>query len=382
MKKLLLLILGIVSILALAGCGSKDPSELGSVQGYVYYEQVLNSDSTGFKSIGASSKIIVVEDPELISATTKPLSGAAVTVDGGLVAATNSSGYFKLTGINPGTRTVTVSHPQFRDSLTQKVTVKAGQTITLSSAHMGQAYNVIVGIGDYSDGGQQSLTGPPNDARAMAGALTNAFKSTTKVILNTEATKSNILSSLETAVATINRNYSNYGAYDYLFFTFSGHGYIDSIVTADGQLITDSELADIFDNLPLALRSNVVVILDTCYSGSLVDGRSLKQVEAAPRQLLGLGCTVLAASRANELSLDADGMGEFTRYLVAGLGANKKDADENEDRQVTAKELFNYAEEQVHNETIKWHEIDSSIEVQNPDGYFPYGIPSPVLARY
>ena len=101
-------------------------------------------------------------------------------------------------------------------------------------------------------------------------------------------------------------------------------------------------------------RSSVVMLLDTCYSGT-VGGRTFTRQQTRSANLSdqflerltrSRGRVVITASGPNEVALElpALGHGIFTYYLLEGLSGK---ADRNGDGIVTVSELYEYVEDQV-----------------------------------
>ena len=142
---------------------------------------------------------------------------------------------------------------------------------------------LIVGINAYP---QSPLNGCVNDANDWNATLT-IFGYTNTVLLDSMATKSNILSGLTWLL-------SNATSCDSLVFAFSGHGskiadtsgdepdsFDEVICPVDvfsGQYIVDDDLRTLFNGL----SSNVTldVFLDSCYSGTATRGLTNPNMKA------------------------------------------------------------------------------------------------------
>ena len=161
---------------------------------------------------------------------------------------------------------------------------------------------LCVGINEFSSLPSTSwLNGCVNDANDIAAALKKfGFTArTTTVLTDSEATKKNVMSALETMVGKAK-------AGDHLVFTFSSHGTqvpnepggdvepddLDEAfacydITQKGDqwdrdtVIVDDELRDLFQRVPQGVL--LEVLLDTCHSGTGL--RDLEEIMQA--QLLG-----------------------------------------------------------------------------------------------
>ncbi|MGI8638591.1 MAG: caspase family protein [Pyrinomonadaceae bacterium] len=134
---------------------------------------------------------------------------------------------------------------------------------------------LCVGINDYPYAGND-LNGCVNDAKGWAEILNKNFNfagSDVKILLDSQATKKNVLDELKNLLAGAK-------AGDQLVYTNSSHGsYIadkdgdeetyDEIICPydiDANQIVDDDLRGLFKNLPKG--ANLTVILDNCFSGT------------------------------------------------------------------------------------------------------------------
>jgi hypothetical protein len=140
---------------------------------------------------------------------------------------------------------------------------------------------LCVGVNDYPTNSKTKqnidLKGCVNDANLWASLLNSQFdfsKPDVEIVLDQEATKSNIVSGLKTLL-------SGAQADDVLVYSFSGHGtylaaksqnqldYDQAQCPYDWEenLLVDNELRELFFNLPRGVR--LTVISDSCHSGSV-----------------------------------------------------------------------------------------------------------------
>lgn len=110
-----------------------------------------------------------------------------------------------------------------------------------------------------------------------------------------------------------------------LLFFFAGHGQPGDVgaglVTQDGDTVA---MEHVINKANASPATEVILILDCCFSGDLGNPSSLQASAVAPafrfgNTLLREGVTVLTASRANEPSAEIGGQGAFTRLLLEGL---------------------------------------------------------------
>lgn len=361
--------------LVLGGCGGHDAAlaELRGniIQGYVYYP-----DITRAAGAPATAKIA----PRLADGQC-PVGGATVTlVQTGATVKTNNQGFFRLAVQDYGVYLLRASHPAFREPVSISVNVQGD--LTEANSEMGVGFYILAGVDNYAY--VNHLQGPLNDVDGLASTIP-VFLGRTILLKDAAATKSGLHAAFTNAAAKMQPN-------DFLIFYFSGHGgrdaihdYIcpqDTLLDSFDNDLTDTELKDWIEQLPDPTR--VVVILDTCFSGSFIDGIDSQAVaKRAPvagpsfRSLSKVGCTVLTASARDQYSwegMDNFGVirGFFSRHLMIGLSGEKNLADANSDRQITARELFDYASTRTIAETQNY-------QVQNPQ--FQEG-GNPVILRY
>jgi hypothetical protein len=234
-------------------------------------------------------------------------------------------------------------------------------------------YGVIVGVADYPGGGDLLFT--DDDAREIRDALLrygNWEEANIQLLLDSAATKSAIQAAIEQIGAVADAD-------DVVLFFFSGHGTIGSDIApldeTDGvdeylcsygsitsQFIRDDELSLWLGELP---TTNVVVILDTCYSGGHVklQGRTAKSLPGTPVGVVrkgdgfaadltqriapkdvddNPGCVVLTASDDDELSYELFLLrnGLFSFSVIRGL---ERYWDRDGNGELSAEELFVYS---------------------------------------
>lgn len=156
---------------------------------------------------------------------------------------------------------------------------------------------------------------------------------------------------------------------DVFILYFAGHGITNS---DDGEYyflphnfryngsrsISDQGISksDILDSLLKIQAQKVILLFDTCNSGSFVSGpssRGIAEKTAIDRLIRGVGRAVIMASSDDQVALEGiDNHGVFTYSLLEGLGGS---ADINKDAYVTIKELSTWIELSVPDITYdKW----------------------------
>lgn len=188
---------------------------------------------------------------------------------------------------------------------------------------------VAVGIGDYPKP-INPLNLPTKDAIAIKTLIDKNGDSGTAILLDKEATKSAILSE-------IHARFDHASTDDIIIFFFSGHGYKGGFVAYDGEL----PYSLIREAMGSSKCKNKMIFADACFSGKMRQGkRQVKEENSDSNVMLFL------SSRDNETSIERRDMtnGFFTICLKDGLSGK---ADENRDRKITAKEIFNYVSKNV-----------------------------------
>jgi hypothetical protein len=114
---------------------------------------------------------------------------------------------------------------------------------------------------------------------------------------------------------------------DMVLFYFSGHGYATAngvyIVTQDGTgTLPGILLNDILGMANDSPAREVVLIIDSCYSGSLGEPHQNQDVA---NLYLRPGVTLLAAASTNEVASERNGHGQFTQLVIGALKGGAKD---------------------------------------------------------
>ncbi|NLK50106.1 MAG: hypothetical protein GX294_05605 [Candidatus Cloacimonetes bacterium] len=146
-----------------------------------------------------------------------------------------------------------------------------------------------------------------------------------------------------------------------IYIYFSGHGVPDAdgkqayLLPYDGNpnyaFSTAYRLEQFYDNLSQIKAKNITVFLDSCFSGAnreseiiLADARAVFIV--ADPQATAKHVSVFSAANGNQISSGYADMqhGLFSYFLMKGL---RGEADSNNDKKITQKELYEYLQENV-----------------------------------
>src|SRR5687768_3917825 len=198
---------------------------------------------------------------------------------------------------------------------------------------------LCVGINDYPLGEDNDLKGCVNDAKDWSNLLRNHYDFTdVKQLLDSEATKANILSGLKNLLAGASDG-------DVLVFTNASHGtyladedkdepkFDEAICPhdTDSNLLVDDELRELFLNIPKGVR--LTVISDSCHSGSVtrvkvneyrrnrqLDPKLLNKPRLTPEEMT----KARQNARAQKEKYPESGMNEI---LLSGCKSNQTSAD-------------------------------------------------------
>ncbi len=207
---------------------------------------------------------------------------------------------------------------------------------------------VVLGVEDYADLPAAGFA--RRDAAAVRDHLLALGVPRRNMVFATdrEVTKTGIMKYVEAWLP------KKAGERSTVFFYFSGHGAPDFrtgrafLVPSDGDpkylRVTGYPLAELYERLSRLKAKRIVVALDSCFSGA--GGRSVLAKGTRPlvtKVDLGLSgdprIVTLSASGPDQISgtLDDQGHGVFTYYLLKGLGGGAA-----RDGAVTVKALYDY----------------------------------------
>ena len=218
---------------------------------------------------------------------------------------------------------------------------------------------LIIGNGDYEDHAIQDLPGALEDTWKMKETLIQldmAAEKDIRVVTNLPALslKIEIREFLE----------RDYDQNDRLIFYYSGHGYSEERHMENHTFLVPANTRekyrqDFLVNLTQILKDNLeqikeretLILLDSCYSGSILKDadKSLTIQSIKPVSLLkmieGTEVNIMVASGAKEAAKEEQGKGGyFTKYLIEGL-KGKANTDANE--YIDFKELGEYVRKNV-----------------------------------
>lgn len=189
-----------------------------------------------------------------------------------------------------------------------------------------KTYVVAVGISDYKY--INDLVLPENDAKAIAAVFKTHTKSVV-TITGAAATRATILKAMKDQFARATKN-------DQIIFYFSGHGYEKGFCPYDMRDLRGGvSYSDVYEVFRASKAGRKIIFADACHAGGLRKSPPSPTPQTSTDVMLFLSC------RSSESSIETPRMknGFFTTYLASGLRGG---ADDNRDRKITARELYNY----------------------------------------
>ena len=216
--------------------------------------------------------------------------------------------------------------------------------VLLASFHaQAKVYLLSVGIADYP-GEKMDLMTTERDARSIAWLYSLLPENVCHTLLGKEATKDNIISAIK-------NTFTQADSSDIVLFYYSGHGNPGGFFTYDSQL----QFIDVRKAMSASKCKNKIIFADACYSGKIRTEKQPVPTTGAQTQKYN-NVMMFLSSRSNEVSLESTGFEHsiFTNFLYKGLRGL---ADYNNDKTITAKELFLYVHKQV---------VDTTKDKQHP----------------
>lgn len=214
-----------------------------------------------------------------------------------------------------------------------------------------KVYLVCVGIADYP-GTKNDLRISDTDAKTISQIYLSTKNAVSKVLTNSSATHSAVLSSMRSTFAPA-------GEYDTVILYFSGHGSPGSLVCYD-KLLPYSNILSVLKGCKARKK---IVLVDACFSGKMRVNQQQHARYNAQEVMFFL------SSRTNETSLESGYKNSmFTIFLERGLRGG---ADTNKDRSITARELYDFVHSGVIDATegkqhpVMWGKFDNEMSVIN-----------------
>ena len=223
-----------------------------------------------------------------------------VTIDG-LPIAVETDGTFSVRrGVPQGRSTITIAAlDEWGNRAEQNVTLTRDTLATRSPAavkpktapkprpdpfagiHFGAYHALVIGNNNYRE--LPKLRTAVNDARAVAKLLTDDYGFSTKLLI--DATRADVIAALARMRAKLTAN-------DNLLIYYAGHGVIDDVTERGYWLPVDAEQGvptnwvsndDITAMLRAIQANHIMVVADSCYSGTLVRAAPARMETARER---------------------------------------------------------------------------------------------------
>ena len=224
--------------------------------------------------------------------------------------------------------------------------------LILCSVHLqARIYLVCAGIADYP-GTKNDLRISDNDAKTISKVFTATKQAYVNVLVNSEVTRSALLSSIRTTFANANSD-------DAVILYFSGHGTPGALACYDGLLAYQN----IFNILKGCKARRKIIIADACFSGKMRSGKQQSSNYSTQNVMLFL------SSRTKETSMETPFKNSlFTIFLERGLRGG---ADKNKDRYITAREIYEFVHQGVidasggRQHPVMWGKFDNNMTIIN-----------------
>lgn len=227
------------------------------------------------------------------------------------------------------------------------------------SARKAQTYVVVAGLDRYINA--PSLHRSEKDAKDFAAMMKSKPDTHVALITGKYATHSFLLKALES-------QFTHARAEDEVIFFFTGHGIPGGLCPYDTNEDGSNALSykKIGKIMKKSKAKRKIIIADACYSGS---GRT-RQRTGNSNPMKKTGVILFMSSRGNETSMELGSLPNslFTYHLLQGIDGK---ADANDDKRVTAKEIFRYvsplvirdSEDQQH--PVMWGNFDDNFVIMN-----------------
>ena len=220
------------------------------------------------------------------------------------------------------------------------------------------SWALIVGVNDYQN--VRDLNYAVEDALAMKNIFINTYgfpRSNVRVLINGEATQSNIMKGLSELVKSVGDN-------DRVVFYFAGHGETATLGIEGGDMgfliPVDGDVEDLYlTAIPMdelkrisswSKAKHMLFLVDACYGGlAAMNTRAIntKSPNYIDKISKDISRQIITAGGKEEKVQERDDWehSAFTKNLISGLRENR--ADYNEDGIITGAEIGMYVQEKV-----------------------------------
>jgi hypothetical protein len=234
-----------------------------------------------------------------------------------------------------------------------------------------QRYALLIGNNEFQENsGIAKLRCPPQDVQGLAAVLADSERGQFQVmppLIN--KTRQEIEVGLFNILKKATKN-------DVVLIYFSGHGiptavkrllYLSAKDTqVDALQVTAIAVSKIKDLIEDSNCNRIILILDCCFSGAIIDktfllkGALSNQVNQTLAELTkneDSGLHIMTASTANQTAVEKEGelYSVFTKHLITGIATG--DADKHTQGVIKFNELFAYVKEQVKTESTQTPQV-------------------------
>jgi len=294
------------------------------------------------KTRGPTNELVADTNSYTLSGQAIDDSKIAFVKVNGKKATVNQQGYFTAQlALELGKNRISVKAADIHNNVSSKNIVLSRQEIKPRFA--GNYHALVIGINQYKY--LNRLNTAVNDARTVAKVLKNKYGFSVTMLLNQQATRRGIMSTFNKLNRILAEN-------DHLLIYYAGHGYYDKQgdaaywLPADAKNDEDIEwlsASSITTHLKRYKAKNVLVVADSCYSGTLTRrrgndinlGATPKERQRFLKKMINKPSRVLISSGGNEPVTDSGGRGHsiFAQVFLDGLRQMEKTV-------FTAGELF------------------------------------------
>lgn len=218
--------------------------------------------------------------------------------------------------------------------------------LSIATSMMAQkTYVVAVGLSDYLHPEiAPLLPNSRNDVRDIAKFFHGYNGASVFMLLDKNATRKHILKVLR-------QEFSKSTTEDEIIFVFSGHGVQGGLsvyeISSMDDVITYNEIQSIMKG---AKAHRKIILANACYSGGLNASPRRNGGNNGSTKVEKTSVMLYTSSRASEVSYGS-GMLRNSFFIRSILRAFEGRADRNGDNKITARELFNYVNQEVETET-------------------------------
>lgn len=235
------------------------------------------------------------------------------------------------------------------DKFINTTTAKTSENPLNANTSAGRYYALVIGINSYQDKDISRLQMAENDAKVVDSTLRDNFGFQTKLLLNANANRQQIFAALSQYRRTLTEA-------DSLLIYYAGHGIYDAEADNAYWLPVDASrddpanwisANDITSNLRANPAKHILVVSDSCYSGTLTRQAEIILSEPSARErllkrMIDRKSRTLMASGGNEPVSDGGG-GKHSVFARAFLRA----LTETDESVFTANEIFRDIQEAV-----------------------------------